>query len=320
MKSVVFINKSADSKHVARSTYEERIKINQSSREHRAPKRVAQADKGTTKTKKPSAKSDTGAANGQSFSGHDSKVKLTEDANNKGIIDLLEAYSKSEAISNAKQKDEDVQICPFTNRVIKNSTDPFDSLSIPMSADDWQVIQFYRLTYYERLWKSIAKLLDGLNARADFKRCTPEEVIMECLQSPGRMWSLLASSSCNLQHETNALMHKTSLRLVQQGTESLRHDLAKQQIDRHSLLNAIHLFLASESLNLQDAAQMHLIGAQAILRKLVEQRFVLTPATLAMVSLIDSTTAETMLSIEGPVEEEDNDIEQVRERNLKLVF
>lgn len=276
MKEITFINKTTSSREVSRSTPEERKRINERNREHRARRRNA-TDRDTPHLLTSVKFEPQGSFELSRLRGSSATISYPQQAQEVPSTEL-----------NVKKTPQ--LVCPLTNTTF---ADPFNTFSIPMTSERWQVIQFYRDIYYKRLWRTVTAILGTVLDRFEFTRCTPDFVITECLQIPSRMWSLLASSSCNLQHETN--MKMKSIVLVDSGTASLRNDLQNSKLDKNSLLTSIHLHLAAHSLNQNQIAEAHLNGARAILRELIRLGDVLPPPTLGMVALVDSELAAHLL-------------------------
>lgn len=288
MKEVTFINKTIDSSEVSRSTPDERKRINERNREHRSHRR-------NTTIKKPHE-----VRNGVQMTSEEG-TKLSSSRN------TLAANSSPPASGMTRNDTEPADSsqfrCPLTGITIGGLGDPFDTFSIPMIAEDWQLIQFYRDVYYKRLWTTVSAILGTALDQLNLSRCSPEVVINECLRIPSRMWSLLASASCNLQHSTNT--KDRSLLLVESGTASLRNDLQNLELDRHSLLTSIHLHLAASSLNQDRIAEAHLKGARAILKELINRGVVIPPPTLGVAALVDGQLASRMLEAKTYEEDEE---------------
>lgn len=289
MKEITFINKTANSGEVYRSTPEERKRINERNREHRAKRRNVVLP--VSSMSQSDVQSGSKAEDILSRSALPSSVAVDQTA-----ITMI----STEAPPAAKAAQ---LVCPLTGITIGGLGDPFDTFAIPMTTEDWRLIQFYKDVYYKRLWAAVNMVLSAAFNHLDFSRCPPDVVIRECLQIPSRMWSLLASASCNLQHNTS--VREKSLLLVNSGTASLRNDLQQSQVDRHSLLTSIHLHLAARSLKQDNVADAHLKGARAILRELIRQGVVIPPPTLGMVALVDKLTATRMLEGNASSEEDE---------------
>lgn len=289
MKEITFINKTANSGEVYRSTPEERKRINERNREHRAKHRNVVV--------RVSSKPQSDVQSGPEAEDMSSRSALSSIAT---VDQTAIRTASTEASPTAKAAQ---LVCPLTGITIGGLGDPFDTFSIPMTAEDWRLIQFYKDVYYKRLWAAVTVVLSAAFSHLDLTRCPPDVVISECLRIPSRMWSLLASASCNLQHDTR--VREKSLLLVNSGAASLRNDLQQSQVDRHSLLTSIHLHLAARSLKQDNVANAHLKGARAILRELVRQGVVIPPPTLGMFALVDRPIATRML--EGHTSSEEDE-------------
>lgn len=268
MKRTTFINKHSDSGNVSRSTPEERRRINERNREYRSLRRSTRA------RNVPRPRPDE--------PGQDS-VPQTDEIGEQLIL--------AQNLTHGPSSPGSVPSAPGS------SIEPFDIAPVPMNTDVARLLRYYKEAYYHCLWSNIEYALESRIKGLVIKRCLPETVIYECMQSRSRMYSLLANTSCHLQHEIDVDSGVNRLQLIQRGTACLRDDLRSNdsRVDHHTLLNAIHLYLAAKSFHQLEAAQAHLAGAKAVLNKLVEQGAPFRAPIAAMTALVDIELSARLL-------------------------
>ena len=281
MKKVTFINKYVDSNDVARSTHQERKQINERSREYRGPKRMRKAE--------VKAEACRGAGSGRMTRRTPSHleepevtVHRTAKANHVYITSSL----------NQRASNSIVPVGPG------NTVDPFDTTSVPINSSVARLLRYYKEVYYTSLWAKVYAVLDGKFNTAIFLRCSPEQVILECMESQSRMNSLLADIGCNLSNEVVIDPAIDSLQLLQRGTASLRMEFKSKgsNVNCDILLDAVHLYLAAVAIDQQDATRAHSAGVKAIIKRMIEEGVAISTSRAGMLALVDPELSFRLLS------------------------
>lgn len=273
MPRLTFINKTSSSGDVSRSTPAERRRINERNRQFRASNRTNQAvrlgpDQPLQFTPEPQS---TTTPESRPVD-HDSDI--TEQLTLSRSGNPVPSFSFSAAAT------------------IGNPYDPFHAVSTPMNSEVLALLRHYREACHNLMWDQINRTYRGRFDDVLVPHCTAESVILECMQNRTRMYALLANIACHLQRpEFN------KLQMIQRGTAALRTDLIASQeaVTADILVSAINLYMASNAYEQPDAAQAHLSGAKAILRRLIEQRTPLPSIQLAVSAIVDVETSRQLL-------------------------
>lgn len=281
MKKVTFINKYADSNDVARSTHQERKEINERNREYRGPKRgrkakmEAEACRGTGSG--PIARRTPSHLEGPEVTAH--RTAKTDH--------VYIAASLHQRASNS--------IIPVGP---SNTADPFDTASVPINSSVVRLLRYYKEVYYKSLWANVHAVLDGKFDKNIIVRCSPEQVILECMESQSRMNSLLADIGCHLSNEVGIDPAINSLQLLQRGTASLRIEFSSKgsNVDCDILLDALHLYLAAVAIDQQDATRAHSAGVKAIIKRMIEEGVPISSSRAGMLALVDPELSFRLLS------------------------
>ncbi|KAK5079495.1 hypothetical protein LTR70_009454 [Exophiala xenobiotica] len=275
MKKVTFINKYAGSNDVARSTHQERKQINERNREHRGP--------GRSRNTKVAAETCRGTASGP----------ITR--RTPSHLEGLEVTVHRTAKTNPVHITSSLHIIPVGPG---NTADPFDTASVPINSSVLRLLRYYKELYYRALWARVHAVLDGKFNKDIIERCSPEHVILECMESRSRMNSLLADIGCHLSKDVGIDPALNSLQLLQRGTASLRAEFRSKSsnVDCDILLDALHLYLAAVALDQQDATRAHAAGVKAIIKHMVEEGVPIGTARAGMLALVDSELSFQLLS------------------------
>lgn len=289
MKRVTFINKYADSNDVARSTHKERMQINERNREYRGSKRNRKTEGKDEAFRSTSYDPITGGPPSHS-GGQGVTARRTAKTN-----DVYITYPLSQRASNST-----VPVGPG------NATDPFDATSVPINSSVIRLLQYYKEVYYTSLWAKVYAVTNGRLNKDIIVRCSPEKVILECMESQSRMNSLLADIGCHLSNEVGIDPAINSLQLLQRGTASLRMEFMSKgsNVNGDILLDAVHLYLAAEALDQQAATRAHSAGVKAIITRMIEEGIPISTSRAFMLALVDPEISFQLLSqhLEGGVQ------------------
>lgn len=290
MMKITFINKYADSSNIACSTHQERRRINERSREHRGSQRLSQIEAKTQaspiQSSYPQIETPPNPARAatasnktdstQSLTGHSAPLK----------------QQASHAIIRA---------------VPGNTVDPFGTSSVPITSVVIRLLRYYKEVYYASLWDEVYAALHGKVRKETIARCSPERVILECMENQSRMNTLLADIGCHWLNEDGIDPAINSLQLLQRGTTSLREEFRSKgsNVDCNILLDALHLCLAVTALGQQDAAQAHLDGLKAIIKRILAQGAAISISHASMLALVDPEISCLLLSRRTSAAEQD---------------
>lgn len=281
MQRATFINKTANSGNVSRSTPAERRQINERNRAHR---RAARRDR----------------------SGHTSETETSDfDSPAPAETAVLQGSTESEIAEQLMLAKTFVpSFSTGISRTVGSPHDPFETSSIPLNGQVVKLLRYYKEAYYLCLWAGISFALEERLGRIEIPRASPEAVIIECMSNRTRMYALLANAACHLQHDVETGNGISRLRLIQRGTAALREDMRANDgyASVDTLVAAIHLYMASKAYHQAEAAQAHLQGAKAILRKLLEQRTPINLAQLGLCAVIDIELVTQLLRNVSPAE------------------
>ena len=285
MRRTTFINKTPESSNVSRLTAEERRRINERNREHRHPHRALVSSSTQQQSGSRSSFAQARSDGGQG--------PVSNEDNIEGQLALAQALSSGRL---------QVTDAPLIRR---SAPDPFDAVSVPLNSQVIRLLRYYKDAYYICLWGNIEYVTGPRFKDRTIQRCTPERVIYECMHARSRMYALLASIACHLQHEVQDHTGINGLALIQRGTIALQEDLRNDsRVTPQFLVCAIHLYLAAKSYQQLEAARAHLAGAKGMLRELIRQKTPLRAPTAGLAALIDVDLAYQLLDDMSPEQEE----------------
>lgn len=271
MREIIFINKTSFSKNIARSTPAERRLINEQNRSHRS---VNRRDRSSHASDLENLEQDTSVQSNDNGLPSNTEFDVAQK-----LIDVQSVYLQG------------------VSRAVGSPHDPFETASIPLNDEVVKLLRYYKEAYYVYLWTSISSALEERLGPVDIPRSTPERVILECMEDRTRMYALLANVACYLEHNVERGNAIDGLRMTQRGIAALHEDMQASDgtVKVETLVAAIHLYMASKSSHQMQAAQAHLLGAKALLQKLIEQKTAFKVAQMGLCALVDVELATQLL-------------------------